>query len=298
MRPEAVVSLTDGLRAVNDPRRPNPIPLYYFSMFRLFQHIRENSLATKKSRKYLHYAIGEIILVVLGILIALQIDNWNEERIEQQQIADYAHSLIKDLERDLIMAAVIKKEIDVLIEKIDTLAEYIETRPIEEFKNIDLFYLMRAPFYRPYAWNRTALEQIKSSGALRQMKNQELAEKISAYESFTYHLEGDFEFDREVGIESVQLAGTIVDMNYPRLFEQFSSRSPDSFSFPDSPLHMAYKDTNLALLTDDINEIRRVVNNYLILGGHYGIRPRADTEMAMLEERANELIVLLTQEYP
>jgi hypothetical protein len=61
---------------------------------------------------------------------------------------------------------------------------------------------------------------------------------------------------------------------------------------------VAYKDTNLSLLTDDINEIRRVVNSYLILGGHYGIRPRADTEMRMLEERAKELIVLLKQEYP
>jgi hypothetical protein len=132
-------------------------------MFRLFQKILEKSLATNRSRKYLHYAIGEIALVVLGILIALQINNWNEERIEQKQIADYAHSLIKDLERDLAMAAVIKKEIDVLIKKIDTLAEYIETRPIDEFKNIDLFYLMRAPFYRPYSWNRTAWEQIKSS---------------------------------------------------------------------------------------------------------------------------------------
>jgi hypothetical protein len=71
-------------------------------MFRLFQKILEKSLATNRSRKYLHYAIGEIALVVLGILIALQINNWNEERIEQKQIADYAHSLIKDLERDLL----------------------------------------------------------------------------------------------------------------------------------------------------------------------------------------------------
>jgi hypothetical protein len=281
-----------------DPKQPNSIPLYCFSMFRLFQKIREKSLSTNESRKYLRYAIGEIALVVLGILIALQINNWNEERIEQKQIADYAHSLIKDLERDLAMAAIIKKEIDVLIKKIDTLAEYIETRPIHEFKNIDLFYLMQAPFYRPYSWNRTALEQIKSSGALRQMKNQSLAEKISAYESFTYHLEGDFDFDREVGIESVQLAGTIIDMNYPRLFEEIPSKSPDSFSFPESPFHMAYRDTNLSLLTGDINAVRRVVNNYLILGGHYGIRPRAESELKELEDLANELIVLLNQEYP
>jgi hypothetical protein len=267
-------------------------------MFRLLHKIREITLEANKSRKYIHYALGEIFLLVLGILIALQINTWNEERIEQKQIADYAHSLIEDLERDLAMTAVIKKEIDVLIKKIDTLAKYIETRPIEEFKNIDLFYLMQAPFYRPYGWNRTALEQIKSSGALRQMKNQKLAEKISAYESFTYHLEGDFDFDRKVGIESVQLAGTVVNMNYPQLFEKIPAKSPDSFSFPESPLHIAYKDTNLSLLTDDINEVRRVVNNYLILGGHYGIRPRAASEMKQLESRARELIDLLKKEYP
>ena len=42
----------------------------------------------KNTRKYLGYAVGELALVVVGILIALQINNWNEERIEQRQIAD------------------------------------------------------------------------------------------------------------------------------------------------------------------------------------------------------------------
>ena len=244
------------------------------------------------------YAIGELILVVLGILIALQINNWNEERIEQRQIADYAHALIRDLERDLAMSAVIQAEIELLIDKIDTLAAYVADRSIEELRNIDLFYLMRAPFYRPYAWNRTALEQIKSSGALRQMKNQELAGKISAYEAFTHHLDGDFDFDRSVGISSVALARDVIDMNYPKVYEIFPSRSPSSFSFPESPLHAAYKDTNLSLLTDDLEEIRIVVNSYLILGGYYGIRPRADTEMPKLAANARELIALLKEEYP
>ena len=126
-------------------------------MFRLFRKIREEVLSGRKTGRYLSYAIGELILVVFGILIALQINNWNEERIEQRQIADYAHALIKDLERDLTMIEVIKAEIDVLIKKIDTLATYIENRSYEELRNIDLFYLMRAPFYRPYAWNRTAM---------------------------------------------------------------------------------------------------------------------------------------------
>ena len=175
----------------------------------------------KNTRKYLGYAVGELALVVVGILIALQINNWNEERIEQRQIADYAHALIKDLERDLAMIEVIKTEVGVLINKIEALAAYMEDTPFEEIRNIDLYYLMRAPFYRPYAWNRTALEQIKSSGSLRQMRNQQLAERISAYEAFTSHLDGDFESDRTVGTNSVALAGTVVDMNYPGIYEYF-----------------------------------------------------------------------------
>ena len=253
---------------------------------------------SEKSRKYLGYAIGELVLVVLGILVALQINNWNEDRIEQRQIADYAHSLIQDLERDLTMAATIEQEINVLKQKIETLAEYVSDRTIDEISNIDLYYLMRAPFYRPYSWNRTALEQIKSSSALRQMRNQQLAEKISAYEAFSHHLEGDYDFDRTVGIRSVELAGSIIDMNYPNAKEVFPPRSLPTFSFPDSPFHTAYKDTNLTLLTNDMNDIRRVVNSYLVLGSYYGIRPRADIEMKLLKDRAEELIALLKEEYP
>ena len=50
-------------------------------MFRFFRKIRRNLLSENNFKKYLVYAIGEIILVVIGILIALQINNWNNKRI-------------------------------------------------------------------------------------------------------------------------------------------------------------------------------------------------------------------------
>jgi hypothetical protein len=49
-------------------------------MLRFFRQIRQRLLTDNKFSKYLLYAVGEILLVVIGILIALQIDNWNEER--------------------------------------------------------------------------------------------------------------------------------------------------------------------------------------------------------------------------
>ncbi len=47
-------------------------------MIKFFRRIRQKLLAEKIFNKYLVYAIGEIILIVIGILIALQISNWNE----------------------------------------------------------------------------------------------------------------------------------------------------------------------------------------------------------------------------
>lgn len=50
-------------------------------MFRIFRKARSSALNEKRTGRFISYAIGEILLVVIGILIALQIDNWNDERL-------------------------------------------------------------------------------------------------------------------------------------------------------------------------------------------------------------------------
>ncbi|NJN49873.1 MAG: hypothetical protein HC798_00135 [Polaribacter sp.] len=54
-----------------------------------------------KTSKYFKYAIGEIFLVVIGILIALQINNWNENRKNYKKRIDYQSSLINDINKDI-----------------------------------------------------------------------------------------------------------------------------------------------------------------------------------------------------
>jgi hypothetical protein len=49
-------------------------------MIKFFRLIRQNSFMENKTGKYFKYAIGEIVLVVIGILIALSINNWNENQ--------------------------------------------------------------------------------------------------------------------------------------------------------------------------------------------------------------------------
>lgn len=70
-------------------------------MIKFFRKIRQNLLLEGKTGKYLKYAIGEIILVVIGILIALQINNWNENRKIDQKRKNYYNQLIVDLNNDI-----------------------------------------------------------------------------------------------------------------------------------------------------------------------------------------------------
>ncbi|MFD1616614.1 DUF6090 family protein [Gelatiniphilus marinus] len=71
-------------------------------MIKFFRKIRQNLLSEGKNRKYFKYAIGEIILVVIGILIALQINNWNEKRklkdAEIKLLQNFETSIESDIE--------------------------------------------------------------------------------------------------------------------------------------------------------------------------------------------------------
>ena len=66
-------------------------------MMKFFKNTRQRLLKDNKLGKYLSYAIGEIILVVIGILIALQIDGWKE----QQEVNQHEYNILQNLHRDL-----------------------------------------------------------------------------------------------------------------------------------------------------------------------------------------------------
>lgn len=72
-------------------------------MITIFRRFRQKLIASGSMKKYLLYAIGEILLVVVGILIALQVNNWNEERIENNQLKNYYQRIIEELASDLPM---------------------------------------------------------------------------------------------------------------------------------------------------------------------------------------------------
>jgi len=71
-------------------------------MFRLFRRLRQRLLFNRKFSKYLLYAVGEILILIFGILIALQVNNWNEERKRGDLEIVLLRAIKSDLEKDLL----------------------------------------------------------------------------------------------------------------------------------------------------------------------------------------------------
>ena len=69
-------------------------------MIKFFRTIRQNLLNEGKTSKYLKYAIGEIVLVMIGILLALQVNNWNESRKERIIEKDVLNDILTNLEQN------------------------------------------------------------------------------------------------------------------------------------------------------------------------------------------------------
>ena len=79
-------------------------------MIYFFRKIRNALMAQKKWQQYLAYALGEIILVVIGILLALQVNNWNDERIEQKALKSTFGYVLEDLAKDSIQLTQLKEQ--------------------------------------------------------------------------------------------------------------------------------------------------------------------------------------------
>lgn len=104
-------------------------------MVKFFNKIRQHSLTENKFTKYLMYAFGEIILVVIGILIALQINNWNEQRKQAKNYINILKTIKNDMVADTTKIGQILeyyKEVEpaFLLSKNDTIskAEYLKCK--------------------------------------------------------------------------------------------------------------------------------------------------------------------------
>jgi hypothetical protein len=159
-------------------------------MIKVFRTIRQNLLAQGRVTRYLTYAIGEIVLVVIGILIALQLNNWNNTRqvkkLEIKYLKEIANNLRSDsvdIQFNLEFNQIRLQAGEMVLRSLNEHEAYSDTMD-RYFGN--LLYTTRS------VMNYSAYETLKSRG-LEIISNDSLRMMLTQLYSFSYHNVIDFE---------------------------------------------------------------------------------------------------------
>jgi hypothetical protein len=151
-------------------------------MIKFFRKIRYELMTNNKTAKYLTYAIGEIILVVIGILIALQINNWNEDRKnsikEKQFLTSFKNDLltnINELERVIEKSEFTSMNADtvLMIHKNE-----IQEAPLDKL----IMQIMFGSGFTVYTSREGTMKDILGSGSLDIIKNDSIRLAIGSWE--------------------------------------------------------------------------------------------------------------------
>ena len=114
--------------------------------------------------RYLKYALGEIVLVVIGILIALQINNWNERENNIAQAEKHLETLKLNLQDDILQAEMLLSETQTTIDYAnDFLNQFKTLKPVDNNIQMYLIYLM---FERNIEVNETGLNALINSNSM------------------------------------------------------------------------------------------------------------------------------------
>jgi len=154
-------------------------------MIKFFRHLRQNLIMENKTGKYLKYAIGEIVLVVIGILIALQINNWNETRKFNSLKKVYIERLIDDLKQDTIMVNFLVEDLNNRQLIIETVINDLDTAEDHDFS------ISAIENYFGEGWNMldftpsaSTYSDLSQTGNMNVFRNSELTDRIKNYYVF------------------------------------------------------------------------------------------------------------------
>ena len=151
-------------------------------MIKFFRKIRQPLLSEGKIKKYLKYAVGEIVLVFIGILIALQLNEWNRKIQDLKLSTLYYQELLRDVENDVkqLTGRIERSQLTKL--SIDSLISSLQNKT---YGQADQKILQRAfnSYYRVPGWqlNLNTYNELESSGNLKYISNNEIRDAISEY---------------------------------------------------------------------------------------------------------------------
>ena len=191
-------------------------------MILFFRKLRQRFLAQNQVTRYLAYALGEIVLVVIGILIALRVNNWNEERQERNQAAKFLMALREDLSRDTLL---LRKTLEWGVKDSTLLGQMRRALSADDVTRDTLVALARYRFnpwtHLGVSFNNNTYVSLQATGALNSIP-EDLRNTLQELNTLQLDYTRQCEADENLYLNQTILYGN----NYP--FNDIGHIAPDS----------------------------------------------------------------------
>ena len=186
-------------------------------MIKFFRKIRYDLMEKNKTGKYFKYAIGEIILVVIGILIALQVNNWNIQKTDKNRETKYLSNIVLDLNKDISsLDFLIEFRKDRLIGD-QELIEHMNGNKINDLNKLSK-YVVNSLMENNFSPNNTTFLELSNSGNLNLISNDSikflLLELEEVYKTNRLNIEHET-FDYREYISKPVIKNINVDQLFP-----------------------------------------------------------------------------------
>jgi hypothetical protein len=183
-------------------------------MLRFFRQIRQRLLTDNKFSKYLLYAVGEILLVVIGILLALQIDTWNSANIDRRKEKEYLQNLLEDLETQELQVTTQMEHEALMRTHCEKALKQFQSERID-FDSVNAY--LGTVTRRTFVVNDPTFQDLKSSGNILIIRDNVLRKKILSFYQYLEYSALVIQTDNETamaGFRDFLLDERVVDMNY------------------------------------------------------------------------------------
>ena len=172
-------------------------------MIKFFRRIRYDLMEKNKTGKYLKYAIGEIVLVVIGILIALSINNWNEKNQTLTEMESNFQNLIEDIESNKRHLLNLIEEREKVSNGIAILLDNYESQ-IQTSENDFIVKIYPALSERYFEINRDGIEKVITSSAYELEEMETIRNFIKVYLQSASIL-NTYEIKENLAIENMEM---------------------------------------------------------------------------------------------
>ena len=150
-------------------------------MITFFRRLRQSFLSENKFSKYFLYAIGEIILVVIGILIALQVNNWNQNRQESNTLNFYMEKLVEEVDQQMSITEEYMTRFDNLAKMQTRTLEILASKTEEDIPELAQ-NIGSVAVITPRRYSLETFDEFLKQGLLTQIKNEELKQLLEDLE--------------------------------------------------------------------------------------------------------------------